>query len=183
MTAKRALNFGTPSTSKRRRTMGATTVVLRTGPKPEMKHTSYTLAHSAVANANLSLSTLAQGSDVNNRIGNKVKIWRITGQINSDEPIKAHLLMPYDASATPATGFSSTNVTDQMNYKIWCLNPSDVTNGPNVYDINYKFPSGIVVRYGSSTSTDVIKNHLYFQTNTPSATTVSGYIRIWYTDV
>ena len=90
-TAKRALNFGTPA-SKRRRI--GNTVVLRAGPKPEMKHASYTVSHSASTNANLSLSTMSQGTSVNNRVGNKIKIWRITGTLNSVLPIKAHLLAP-----------------------------------------------------------------------------------------
>ena len=179
MTAKRALNFGTPA-SKRRRT--GNTVVLRAGPKPEMKHASYIVSHTGATFANLSLSTMAQGTSVNNRVGNKIKIWRITGVLTSAAPVKAHLLMPYDPSATPTSGFSSTSVSDQMNYKIWTLNPS-ITGSANVFDVNYRFPSGIVVRYGSSTSTDILKNHLYFQTNTGASSTVNGQIRIWYTDV
>lgn len=182
MSAKRALIFDAPS-AKKRRTMTPRPRTLVRVSKPEMKHISFLLSHTATTGANLDITAIPQGSDVNERIGNKIKIWRISGVVNCTVPTLAHLIMPYDASTTPTNTYSAaTVVNDNMYFNTYCLNPHTTANA-NCFEINHKFPMGLVTRYGDGTATDIVKNKLVFQTNCPTTATVNGFIRVWYTDV
>ena len=181
MTAKRALNFGTPSTTKRRRTM-APTIVVR-GTKGEMKTLVTNISHSATTLSNTLPNEVAGGSDNGQRVGNRIKIWRVECTVSGSSACKATLTLPYKASATSLAssvynGFVTQ--TDGITVFTRALNPG--ASADNVHYINYKFPMGLVTRFGSSTSSDIEKNRLIFALSSPSAT-LNGAVRIWYTDV
>jgi len=179
MTAKRALNFGTPSSVKRRRLARRPMPRYRLS-KPEMKAGDLTLSHSAATASNLELSAIAAGTADNNRIGNRVKAWRIQGRFVSQDPFRVEILMMNDASDSPS------NTADQLyNYRTAVsfgtyVFPTEVAN--SVYDFDHKLPLGLNLTYNGTASTDITRNRLFARITSGTATTITGEMRIYFTD-
>jgi len=182
MVAKRALNFGTPLYTKRQRR--APSVVVFSGVKPEMKNFIRDVSHSAVTSSSYFLNNIAQGTSVDGRIGAKIKIYRIEyvlAQISGD-PIRVDLLINNTAGGTPSHAYDediSRNLHTVLDTRFLHSGASLNSRGAMV---SKKLPYPIVAKYTGATAT-CNYNQIVAHLTTPVATTVTGYFRIYYTDI
>lgn len=157
------------------------TMVVYRGVKPEMKHCSYIISHSAVATSNRLLS-VAAGTGIQERVGNKVKVHHVEVLFGASGGLRVSLLLPNDASAGPSLSFTTSVDRDRdavLYDKFFHNNTTPSSNGAI---IRHKLPMGIVQRYASTTAASVNSGSIYLCLNTPAPATVTGYVRIWYTD-
>lgn len=178
--AKRALNFGTPA-SKRRRTMRLGRPVRLI--KPEMKHVSVDFSATPATGRNLNVfSAIAEGTGIQERIGHKIKVWALEFQTTSLTGHKVELLVPYNTGATPPanTYFNLPDRTAFSQYGTFIANVQTAgTNEISRFD-RVRFPMGLVVTYDSAGTLQ--RNLMYIRTTSPSSTAVVGQCRVWYTD-
>ena len=180
MVAKRALNFGTPS---RKRTKAQPYVLYR-GLNPEMKYHDQIIPYSAKTTVTLNLCDVAQGTDVDERIGAKIKVWRIEyflAQVSGD-PIRVDLLISNIAGHVFAHGYDGSIDRQRCSHlKTSVLHSGSSLNSRGAL-VHHKLPYGVVVKYSGILGSTVNANQLIAQVTTPTATTITGYFRIWYTD-
>ena len=180
MSARRALEFSTPGSAKRRKnTPGVTSVIYR-GVRPEMKAADYPVTHTSTTAFNLHMTGLAQGTGVFERIGNKVKVWRIEGIVKADVPVRIQILAPNDAKTAPF------NTNDKLfNYRSDRLLAEYVLDAQVANSwkhVNYKLPLGQNAVYNGSVSGSIVKGSIYVRLLTAASTTLGGEFRIYYTD-
>lgn len=181
MTAKRSLNFGTPS-GKRQKSQP--TMVVYRGLKPEMKFFTTTLTHSTSTSTSVSIAAPSQGTAVNQRVGAKIKVWRIEYVVAqaSGNPVRVDLLINNLAGATISSTYDSE--VDRNNVAL--IKTRFHTSGSNNSSlgsyVSHKLPYGVICKYGGSAGTTINTNQIVAHVTTPSSTTVTGYFRIWFTD-
>ena len=182
MVAKRALNFGTPS---RKRARIQPTMVLYRSPRPEMKFFETTFAYAGIATLNLDLNEMAQGSNVNERVGNKIKVWSIEFILAqaAGDPIRVDLLMPNLVTDNPSHTFSQAVDRKKFNVLLTKFLHSGANENSRGCIVRHKLPYGVVTKFFDSGANSCNSNLIMAHITTPSATTVTGYFRIWYTDV
>ena len=179
MTAKRALNFGTPSSVKRRRITARPMPRYRQS-KPEMKAGDFTSAHTAATATNLELSAIATGTSNSTRVGNRVKAWRIQGRFTASQPFRVEILMMNDASDTPSnTANQLYNYRKTVSFGTYIFD-AQVAN--SVFDFDHKLPLGLNITYDGTASTDCTRNKLYARITTATSTSVGGELRLYFTD-
>jgi len=180
MVAKRALNFGTPN-SKRQKT--APMVVYR-GVKPEMKYFDTIIVHTAALSSSRRINNISTGTNFNERVGNRIKMHHIEGVIvgSGSQPVRLELLMANDASITSGPNFAdAVDRNAQSHLKTVFLHNGTQPN-LNGYWLQHKLPYGVVSRYGDSSASSCNSNAIILSLSCPVASTITGYVRIWYTD-
>jgi len=179
MVAKRALNFGTPN-SKRQKTAP---MVLYRGLKPEMKFFDTPIVHTTSVGTSWRINNIATGAVHDQRVASKIKMHHIEGVIvgSSSQPIRIEIYNAFDASNTGIVGYA--NALDRRTASH--LRTVFLHNGtqPNLngYWLQHKLP-GIVARYADTSSSSCVSNAITVSISLPVAATVTGYLRIWYTD-
>lgn len=177
--AKRALNFGPTPMTKRRRTVPVSTARYRLS-KPEMKAADFSITHTSVSESNTDLSQLSLGTGVNNRVGSRVKAWRIQGRFTASQPIRIELLMMNDASDSPTnTAITLYNYRRAVNLGTYIY---DLQVSNSLVDFDHKLPIGLNMTYDGTASTDIVRNKVVARITTATATTVSGEFRLYFTD-
>lgn len=185
--AKRRLNFGnTPAARSAKRARRADVVVVR-GNKAEMKSSTTTVAYSAATADTFAISNIAAGSGRGFRIGNKIKVWAIEYFLGSSDSanIRVDILNSSSGTASPTvshTYYTEVNRDDYQLIETHTLHNGTLINSNGCYQV-IKLPVGINCKYNGTLSTNCITNQLLAHITTPSSATVSGYFRIWYTDV
>jgi len=177
--AKRALNFGGGTPNKRARMTNA--VIIR-GPRSEMKTNTKGITHTAATASNLTLA-IDQGVGNEDRVGSKIKVWRMTGQIYSVVPCRVDLLLP-NSSDDQSPAYSYYADPDRRTYNVlhtWSFRPQQATNS-EFFQINYKFPVGLIQRYDGATDADVNSHALVLRVTCPTSETILGSARLWFTD-
>lgn len=169
---------------------------LASANKGEMKHKvmNCVLTPAAANVASVNLTDLSLGNAVNQRVGNKIKIWRVEIRGLANVQLDYLVLQSHDGSAPGVgdfhiTGAYGSMITDsKLNTKFteWkhFRNPNYYTGSLGL-KIILKFKTGMIVKYDGSTTAPV-ENALYavVVNGTPSTTNTSyGTARIWYTDV
>jgi len=184
MTPKRALNFSTPQSARKR--YRRTQAPMRYfGIKPEMKHKTLTIAHTSTTGANLAIPQIAQGTAVDERIGAKVKVWAIEIIMRTTNTSQARfdLLRLNDSTTAPTytfTSFPDRNQVSQL--KIQYLNDGTYADPGGYYGI-YRFPMGNICKFTDGTGTTCNSGELTLRTLTLAADTIDGKVKVWYTDV
>jgi len=162
-----------------------TPVIYGRGPRTEMKRIETGISHFATT-SNTECTAIVQGRDVNERIGNRVKVLRIEGLIRSttDKVLRVTLCSPKDNSTAPANTISSAlDLDDFWVVKDWFLNAgTEVNNRGHMFNI--KFPMGAVTQFGAPTAgtSDYRKNRFILRIVSEGTDTVIGYVRTWYID-
>lgn len=182
MAAKRRLDFTTPS---RKRRKAAPMVLYRNvGTKPEMKTLVTTTTYVADTTDVRSICTMAAGSASGQRVGNRIKVWCVEGLVacSASTPIRLDI-MTYDTSGSIT--YTYDGALDRR--KLFPVFSKFLINGTTQAAAGYQFfhrlPYGIVVRYPDDSSTGGCHNDIVACLATPGAETITGYFRIWYTDV
>ena len=166
--------------SARKRSKPAPLPLYRT-TKPEMKFGNVDIAHTTTTASDLIINPVAQGVDNNERVGNKIKIWRIEWFIRSSEPVRVDLVMPNDASVTATHTIDQPVDRDKfIQLKSQSYNPGVAAN--QLYFDSLSLPYGIISKYEGALGSSINKNKISVRMFTPSSTSVGGYFRIWYTD-
>lgn len=132
---------------------------------------------------------IQQGSDVNERIGNKIRVWRIEVRGNSDNRLD-NLIIRKTTSTDPVIGDFRTPagsyVLDEKRTQFVELvhKQSNDTNSNATFKMSYKFRGGLLVSYNGPNGTDGIDNEvIWVVVNRSSVACVSTCsVRIWYTD-
>lgn len=163
--------------------------------KPEMKHATF---ESETANVpdntavSLDLTNIAQGDAVNQREGNKIKIWRVEVRGQGSNRIDQYVIQAHNDKAPGTTTFTqyagaflltadtNTNFTEWKHY----ANTNQQVGDYNAFKYSVKFKYGIVARYEGSLGNDITDNRLFWIGLNRSGTAVpmAVSVRIWYTD-
>lgn len=182
MAAKRSLDFGTP---RRKRTRIQPTLVLYRGVKPEMKYLTTTITYSAAVAGTYDINGVPQGGAEDNRIGAKIKIWSIEYVLAqaSGDPIRVDLLLNNVSGGTISHAYDGAIERNKVTVLDTRFLHSGADENSRGVLIRKKLPFGVVSKYTAALGSSVNHNQMVARITTPSSTTVSGYFRIWYTDV
>ena len=66
-----------------------------------MKHKEVGFSYTALTNTNLLLTDITAGPGSDERIGRKIKVWRIEYMLRSQSTVRCDILQGNDATATP----------------------------------------------------------------------------------
>ena len=182
MVAKRALNFGTPNAKRQR--MEPTMVVYR-GVKPEMKYYDVVLTYSAAQAITITLNDVAQGTGVQNRVGGKIKIWRIEYSLqetSSSNTVLVDLLINNTAGGTIPHTYPFMPDRRSVVALKRTFHQSGTNNGPKGMLVSHKLPMGVVSKFSGAAGTTINNNQIVARILTPAAEDITGNFRIWYTD-
>lgn len=161
--------------------------------KAEMKSITWTSAGTVTQGTRnvLDMTAIAEGTSVNERIGDKIKVWRIEIRGYADGEIDHYLIQKHGTDTPVYTDFGSGSAAfiadslDSTKYTEWAWIKNlflAYTNRPIIHYI-HKFPMGIVVDFEGSGTTAVDNGLLLVSRN---ASTVdksqSLSVRMWYTD-
>jgi len=159
--------------------------------RPEMK--CFTSAYDQdITNASSGVMRpcyIAQGDGVDERTGNKIRVFRIDvrGTIHSN--IEPFLIQcKTDNIPSYSTDYANGYIVEDKNtteFTEWLkfINMS-VTGADTPCRFSKRFKGGLVVKYNGTTGADYCDNHLVIWLVNPTGTTQSVNLncRIWYTD-
>lgn len=138
----------------------------------------------------LDLTSLIQGVGDDQRVGNRIKVWRIEvrgyaiGQLDHYILQKHGTVNPvYTDFGTGAYAFvdagSTNKFTEWLSFRSLCITPGSNASYREVL----KFPMGLVVHYDDSTTQPVQNGVLFVSRNTTTVDYAQNFsLRIWYTD-
>lgn len=183
MTAKRALNFAmTPS--KRQKT--GTNAPLYRVIKPEMKYFDTPIDdHITQLTSARRINNIATGTGHNQRIGSKIKIWHIEGVVvsSNSQPVRIEIFLPNDATVVGNVPYAADlDRKSNAHLKTQFLHNGSHQNLQG-YWLQHKLPYGVVSRYSDTSSSSLCAGSIVVSLAVPVATTITGYFRVWYTDV
>lgn len=164
--------------------------------RPEMKM-STTLFSGAVpitgGTNNLlvaNITQIAHGDFVSQRAGNKVRVWRVEVRGTCPPEIDAYLLQAHNGVAPTNSSFNTETIAasfvdsskSNVTHTEWAFRQSR-DDSDNKIRIVRKF-KGMELSYDGASIT-ATRNNLYlvFRNPTTSTLVVSGYTRVWFTDV
>lgn len=179
--AKRALNFG--STPRKRARMTTRSQSRRVyGTKPEMKYHVLNVTHVTSNATTQSINEIPGGPGVLQRVGAKVKIWNIEWVLACQVPTRVDLILANQASDTPTNTYpSAIDRTEFNQIEMMQLHPP--TTSTAAFSGNVKLPLGLIAKYNLTAGSSINKGKLYARITSQTNQTVTGYFRIWYTDV
>lgn len=159
-------------------------MVLYRAPRTEIKHVTNTITYVGATSQAIYINNPVQGPGVNERIGNKIKVLYIEAVIacTASTPIRLDLVLPNDATSAFTPVFDGP-----LDRRIMSVMKTQfLTNGTSVAAsgavIGHKLPYGLNVRYTDGTAGSINKGTILAGLSTPSAQTITGYFRVWYTD-
>lgn len=159
--------------------------------RPELKTFSTGLS-ALLATNTLSVvkpCNIAQGVDVNERVGNKIRVWRIEVRGTCDNRLDNLIIRKSTATDPVITDFRGTPgsyVLDEKRTQFIELvhRQSRDTNSNATFKMSHKFRGGLVVSYNGPAGTDGIDNEVVWcvvnRQAISLATTCS--VRVWFTD-
>ena len=182
MVAKRALNFGTPTAKKQR---VEPTMVIYRGVKPEMKYFDVIPDYAAKTDVTVTLNDVTQGTGVQNRVGGKIKIWRIEYSLtesSSFATVCVDLLINNTAGGTIPHTYPFMADRRTVTQLKRTFHQSGTSNGPKGMFVSHKLPLGIVSKFAGAAGTTINHNQIVARILTPASETITGNFRIWFTD-
>lgn len=183
MVAKRALNFGTPNSKRQKREQ---TMVIYRGMKSEMKHLVTNITYAGATVLTLGINTVAQGTSSAERVGSKIKIWRIDYIIenqSSSNSVRVTLQIPNIVGAASALQYSGAVARDDVTLLKDTYYHSGTSQSPRGIMQTHKLPLGVVSKYAGAAGTTINSNQIQARITTSGAETLVGHFRIWFTDV
>lgn len=160
--------------------------------RPEMQTKTYTLAGTITGGTAsvTDLTALSQGDGVDNRSGDRIKLWRVEVRGTADSDLDLYIIKGNGSVAPTLANFTSANgayILDSENGNHYIerkhyRNLHAVgSEDPVKFSVNFR---GMVVKYNGAASTAGIQNKVYFvvvSRNTADST-ASLSIRLWFTD-
>lgn len=163
--------------------------------KPEMKSITFEGNTTVGAGAlfNWSLTNIAEGTSKNQRICNKIRVWRVEVRGTADPAIDWYLLQQKTTSSPTVAVFGNAAgayIFDAESNSRWVewKHYRNLYGGGGAGDSPLKFTqkwrNGIIVRYNTNTGTGVVNNGLILTAlnNSVGAQAYNISIRVWYTD-
>lgn len=164
--------------------------------KAEMKTITWSATGTLAAGAleNVNLTNIAQGTGTNDRIADRIRVWRVEVRGVADPELDHYLIQQRTTSEPTVSVFTSTRgafLLDSESNTRWTewkhyrnLYGGAGGSGDSPIKFSQKFRNGIIVKYNSNTSTSVVNNGLIYTTlNRSSAGKVrNATCRVWYTD-
>jgi len=198
MVARRTL-FTTPNYQARKRMrmspspamLVAAKRALRDSSEFKFKNTSGPFYNEGTSGQNTALSTIAQGVDTDDRVGNRVTMTRLDVQLLASNTggFRVIIYVPKIATAN----IPNTLLFDGVdNSKFWVLHDEmyGTPVGGNLSEIavNFKINKTLKLFYNSSSSTSYEKNpvKIYVNTLRPGAglgSVIAGHTKLWYKDM
>jgi hypothetical protein len=156
--------------------------VIYRGLKPEMKTAVTAITHAATTDTYTFINSLAEGAGQNDRIGARVKIHYIEVQARCALPFRAELLLGNNLTTPSHTADQAVdrdifNVLDRV-----YMNPNSNSGNAEFMKMDHKLPYGLIAKYSAATGADIQKGKLWLVLSSIAASTINGYVRIWYTD-
>lgn len=159
--------------------------------RPVMKMRTFQFTPSLLTNTALfeNICSVASGSEVSNRIGNKIKVFRVEVRGIVDPGIDLFLIQAHTNDAPSITTFTTsrgcyidTQNTDTKISEWWHYSVPDVV--AHNFKRTQRFRNGFVVKYNGTSGTNTVDNVLYVGAVNRSTSTQAADmgIRIWYTD-
>lgn len=162
--------------------------------RPEMKSRTTSLTGS-IATGTVTVARpcqIASGTGVNERTGDKIRLYRIEVRGISDEGLDHYIIQCKTSSIPTFASFGSAQgafIVDSENtnrYTEWYHYRNLRTSG-STCPVRFakKFKGGIVVKYNGQLSTNIVDNEIVVVLLNNSGATrsdISFSIRIWYTD-
>jgi len=188
-TKKRYTN-GPVSTAKRLKKMEAQ--IYRN--RPEMKSITF---NDAVAVANntgyvFTPCRISQGTGVNQRIGDKVRVWRVEVRGYAHPYLDQYVLQQKTTTQPDPsvfTAFAGAYILDSENtnrFTEWkhYRNPNGISSSDLGSKFSHKFKTGIIVKYNGPLSTNVVDNEIsvFVLNRSGTAANFNQTVRMWYTD-
>lgn len=161
--------------------------------KPEMKHKHFTLDGTVNAGnfALLDVTALSADDDVDDRTGQRVKLWRVEVRGVSESNVD-FMLVQMHGNTLPVigdfTGEQGSMIIDQKLNSVfteWKYFPPSTayTGETNRVRCTQSFKNGMVVKYNGFSSPAVQNRLLVIAVNHSAANkTVDFTARVWYTD-
>jgi len=147
-----------------------------------MKHLATQVVHTATNESNLFINSIDSGPDVNDRVGVKAKIMHIEGIVGAINPFRVDILHQNAVSGAPTHGF--TGAVDRTKFNVletFCFNPD--SSQSSAYKINHKLPYGLIAKYNDASGSNINKGKILVRLTCSFNQNISGYFRVWYTDV
>lgn len=194
MTMKRTVTLEAGDTPVQKRLKRVEAQVKRNRPEMKMSTTAFNGAVPITGAANnlliANITQIAQGDLVSQRSGNRVRVWRAEVRGTCPPDIDAYLLQAhngtnpsnfiFDTETIPASFVNSakSNVT----HTEWAFRQSRDDSDDKIRIVR-KF-KGMELSY-DGTATTATRNNLFlvFRNPTTSTLVVSGYVRVWFTDI
>lgn len=158
-------------------------MVLYRGIKPEMKHFQTLLTHSSTTNSVRRINLVPNGSGLFERQAAKIKIHHIEMVLASTESIRMTILLPNNEGATPSLTYAQSVTRENDNVIKDVFLHSGSSPDARGALVQHKLPLGMVSKFNGTAGTDINSNVLWVVLNQPSNGTITGYFRIWFTDV
>lgn len=171
--------------------------------KPEMKNVTIEMNALATTGGTLLADNtvtllqpcrIAEGTGINERIGDKIRVWRIEVRGVADVGLDQFLIQCHTTSTPGISSFSNqigcyllgseTNkrFTEWLHYRNYYT--SAFTDNASPVKFQQKFRNGIIVKYNNALSTGVVDNEVvYAACNRSGGNRVANLtLRMWYTD-
>lgn len=172
--------------------------------KPEMK--SVTLSLNAMTGTSGTLLAdnsvtllqpcrIAQGTGINDRIGDKIRVWRIEVRGVSDPGLDQFLIQNHTATDPGISSFSSQigcyllDSESNKRFTEWLHYRNYYSSGAVSGDVApmrfvQKFRNGIIIKYNGAASTSVVDNAVNYAVvnRTGGNRAINCTLRMWYTD-
>lgn len=137
---------------------------------------------------------IAEGTGINDRIGDKIRVWRIEVRGLSDIALDHYIMQNHTSSDPGISSFGSRagaylldsennkRFTEWIHYRNYYTGDSN-TNACSL-KFHQKFKNGIIVKYNGAASTSVVDNAVNYVivNRSGSACAASISLRMWYTD-
>lgn len=172
--------------------------------KPEMKTVTLSLnAFTSTGGTTLADNTvtllqpcrIAQGTGINDRIGDKIRVWRIEVRGLSDNGLDHYIIQNHTSSNPGITSFTSQigsylldsennkRFTEWIHYRNYYTGSGATTTTPSL-KFHQKFRNGIIVKYNGAASTSIVDNEVSYVAVNRTGTNLSANLslRMWYTD-
>lgn len=185
---KRTVTYdGPPRLNKRLRRME--TQIRRN--RPEMKNKIFSSSANVAAGAltNQTLTNIDQGDDIDERIGNNIRIWRIEVRGNLAVGLDQLVVQQHTTTSPTYASFTTTQgamiIASNTNslFTEWHHYNTRVSSGEQ-FRYFVKFPKGMVVHFNGTAGTSGCRNEVALTTvnNTAGTLGLSYNARVWYTD-
>lgn len=187
MVARRRLDFGTPASASKRQNTTAPLILYR-APKSEIKYFNTNIPYTGLTATSACINLVDSGATITStsgRVGNKIKIHRITGivtETSSSATVRVMLLLPKVAATAPTVNFGQPNDPAEMTTLYDKFHNNGTNWGATGSHINVKLPLGIVAHYDGQGGTTIQRNAIYMAVATVGNENCVINARIWYTD-
>lgn len=137
---------------------------------------------------------IAQGTGVNERVGDKIRVWRIEVRGIADNGLDHYIVQNHTSTTPGITSFTSQigaylldsennkRFTEWIHYRNYYTGSGATSISPLKF--HQKFRNGIIIKYNGSASTSVVDNEVSYVVVNRAGQNLQANVslRMWYTD-